>query len=62
MDYLLTESTLDHDHCQINWLTLSLLRTSDQNDHSTKPMVYHMVYHIFEQAYEPKFEPVTNGH
>ena len=31
----------DYDHCQVNWFTLSLLRTTDQNDHGIKPMAYH---------------------
>ena len=32
----LTECMLDYDHCQVNWFTLSLFRTTDLNDHSTK--------------------------
>ena len=33
-----TECTLDYDRCQVHWFSLSLLQTTDGNDHSTKPM------------------------
>ena len=33
--YLLTDCTLDYDHCQVNWFMLCLLQTTDRNDHST---------------------------
>ena len=41
-----------------NWFTLSLLGTTDQNDHSTKSMAYHNS----EQVYEPRLEPVSSGY
>ena len=55
---LLTECMLDYGHCQVNWFMLSLLRTTDQNDRSTKPMAYHNS----EQVYEPRLEPVSSGY
>ena len=30
-----------YDHCQVNWFTLSLMQTTDQNDDCTKPVAYH---------------------
>ena len=54
----LRECTLDYDRCQVNWFTRCLLRTTDRNNHSTKPIVYHNS----EQVYEPRLEPVTNGY
>ena len=56
--YSLTECMFDSNHCQVNLYTLWLLRTTDRNDHSTKPMVYHKL----EQVFEPRLEPVTNGY
>ena len=35
---LLIECMLDYNRCQVNWFTLCLLRTTDQNAYSTKPM------------------------
>ena len=56
--YLLTECTLDYDHCQVNWFMHFVLWTTDQNDHSTKPMAYHNS----EQVYEPRLHSVSTGY
>ena len=56
--YSLTECKLDYDYCQVNQFTLSLLRTTHQNDHSAKPLACHNL----EQMYEPRPEPVSNGY
>ena len=39
------------------FVCLFLLRTTDRNDHSTKPMAYHNS----EQVYEPRLEPIISG-
>ena len=45
---------LEYDHCQTNWLMLSVIRTTDQN--------IHKAYHKFNLVYEVWLEPVTyNG-
>ena len=44
--------------CQVNWFTLSWLRTTDWNDHNTKPMAYHNL----EPVHELWHEQVTNGY
>ena len=46
--HLQSARTLDCDHHQVNWFTLSLLRTTDRNDHSTKPMAYRNSEHVHE--------------
>ena len=59
LPYSLTEDMLDYDRCQVNWFTLSLLQTTDQNDHSIWAMAYN---HNSEQVYEPRPEPVSSGY
>ena len=65
MDNSVTECIhmLDSDHCQLNWFILYLLQTTDRNDHSTKPIRWHIIsYHNSAQVYEPRLEPVSNGY
>ena len=44
--------------CYINWFTLTVAHTIDQNDHSTKAMAHQNL----EQVHEPWLEPVSNGY
>ena len=55
---MLAECTLDYDRCQVNWFTITLLRTTDRNDHGTQPIAYHNL----EQNFEPRLEQVSDGY
>ena len=53
-----TECMLNGDHCQVDWLMLSLL-TTDRNDLSSKVW---MAYQNSEEVHEPRFESFSNGY